>query len=52
MILKTHNGRWKIDVGLDKGDDFGTGFGSCYHEHVFGITQNSVVEEDTKEHQR
>ena len=31
-------------------DNFGTRLGRCYHEHIFRITKNCVIEENTEEH--
>jgi hypothetical protein len=51
-VVETYNGGWKIDVGLDKGNNLGATSGSRDHQDIFGISQNCVVEEDAKEHER
>ena len=38
------NGRGKVDVGLDEGDDLGARFGCSDHQHILSITKDSVVE--------
>ena len=45
------NGRRQIDIRLDKGNDFGSWFGRRDHEDIFGISQDCVIEENTKEHE-
>mmetsp|Transcript_1129 Transcript_1129/g.3191 ORF Transcript_1129/g.3191 Transcript_1129/m.3191 type:complete len:249 (-) Transcript_1129:65-811(-) len=45
------DGSRKIHVGLDKGDDLGTGFGGGNHQHILGIAKDGVVEKDAEEHE-
>ena len=41
----------EVDVSLQEGDDLGTRLWRRHDEHVLGVTQDGVVEEDGKEHE-
>jgi len=49
--VTTYNSSWKIDIRLDERNDLSSTFGRSDHKHILCITQNSVVEKDTKKHQ-
>ena len=45
------DGRGKVHVGLDEGDDLGTGFRGSDHQHILGIAKDGVVEKDAEKHE-
>lgn len=44
------DGRGQVDVGLQEGDDLGTGVRGSHDEDIFRVAQNRVVEKDEEQH--
>ena len=45
------DGSGKVHVGLDEGDNLGTGFRGSDHQHILGIAKDGVVEKDAEKHE-
>mmetsp|Transcript_26599 Transcript_26599/g.57882 ORF Transcript_26599/g.57882 Transcript_26599/m.57882 type:complete len:201 (+) Transcript_26599:1288-1890(+) len=45
------NGHGKVDPSLQERNDLGTGAGGSHDEHILGIAEDGVVEEDAEEHE-
>ena len=45
------DGHGQVDPGLEKGDDLGAAPLGGDHQHVLGVPQDGVVEEDAEEHE-
>jgi hypothetical protein len=50
--IDTYNGDRQVEIGLDEGNHFGSTLGCGDHQDILRVTQDGVVEQDAKEHQR
>lgn len=48
----TYNSDGQVEIRLDERNNFCSTLGCGNHEHILGITQDGVVEENAKEHER
>ena len=44
------NGHWKVHPCLQEGNNLSTGTWCSHNQHILGISQNGVVEQDAEEH--
>jgi hypothetical protein len=50
-LKNTYNSCWQVAIRLDEWNDFGTTSRRRYEQHVLGVSQYGVIEQDAKEHE-